>query len=120
MLSMVWQVDFIGIENITSSSLMEVLYETRRHNKLFSSVGGGSSGIATGGSREAEYTPDSKKFAKNQEKGDKIQEKMGKKRKIEKVLSLCPSWQIGLARGGRWALGAYKSEKFSPFCDHFK
>ena len=46
---------------------------------------------------------DSKKFAKdrekeggNQEKREK-EEKIGEKRQIGKVLSLCPSWQIGLA-----------------------
>ena len=57
-------------------------------------------------------TPDSKKFTKNWEKvgkksgklGEKIRKKWGKKRtnreekaKIRKFLSLCPSWQIGLA-----------------------
>ena len=43
-------------------------------------------------------TPDSEKFAKNREKEGKNQEKSGiLKAKIGKVLSLCPSRQIGLA-----------------------
>ena len=50
-------------------------------------------------------TPDSKKFAKNREGEGKNQEKSRKKKrknqdekaKIEKVLTLCPSWQTGLA-----------------------
>ena len=47
---------------------------------------------------------DSEKFANNREKEGKNQERSGKKRKnweekakIGKVLSLCPSWQKGLA-----------------------
>ena len=64
-----------------------------------------SSGVATGVAKGGQSaTPDSEKIAKNQEKLGKIQEKSGKKRKnreekakIGKFLSLCPSWQIGLA-----------------------
>ena len=59
------------------------------------------SGAATGGQGGQSATPDSEKFAKKMEKN---QEKLGKKRKnreekakIGKVLSLCPSWQPGLA-----------------------
>ena len=53
---------------------------------------------ARGGGR---VLPDSKIIVKNQEKERKREEKSGKNReektKIGKVLSLCPSWQIGLA-----------------------
>ena len=62
------------------------------------------SGVATGGQGGQSATPDSEKFAKNLEKEGNNQEKSGKKRKnreekvkIGKVLSLCPSWQTGLA-----------------------
>ena len=55
-------------------------------------------------------TPDSEKIAKNreksQEKSGKNQENRKEKAKIGKFLSLCPSWQIGLAtllhRMGCW------------------
>ena len=54
-----------------------------------------------GGQGGQSATPDSKKFAKNREKEGKNREKKRKQReekaKIGKVLSLCPSWQIGLA-----------------------
>ena len=40
---------------------------------------------------------DSKQIAKNRGKEGENQEKEGKRGKIRKVLSLCPSWQIGLA-----------------------
>ena len=68
-------------------------------------------------------TPDSEQFAKNQEKEGKIR-KIEKKRKnweektkIGKVLSLCPSWQIGLATllilkpviSNKWKKMAYKN-----------
>ena len=67
------------------------------------------SGIATGVARGAECHPWQQKIAKNREKegknqeksGGKIRKKRGKnqeeKAKIRKFLSLCPSWQIGLA-----------------------
>ena len=62
------------------------------------------SGVATGGGQGGHSaTPDSKKFAKNQEKEGKSEkmgkkeEKSGRKGKIGQVLSLCPSWQTGLA-----------------------
>ena len=66
------------------------------------------SGIATGGSRGAECLPwQQKKMPKREKKREKIgdkTEKIGKKRKNQEekvkfgnVLSLCPSWQIGLA-----------------------
>ena len=46
-------------------------------------------------------TPDSEKLAKNREKSGKIGKNSGKsgekKAKIGTFLSLCPSWQIGLA-----------------------
>ena len=57
-----------------------------------------------GGQGGQSATPDSKKNCQKSGKKGKNQEKLGKKRKnreekakIGKVLSLCPSWQIGLA-----------------------
>ena len=71
-------------------------------------------GVATGVARGVECHPWQKKIAKNREKSGKIGKKSGKngkkreksgrkgknreeKAKIRKFLSLCPSWQIGLA-----------------------
>ena len=51
-------------------------------------------GVATGVARGQSATPDNKKFAENREK---IRKNPEEKAKIRKFLSLCPSWQIGLA-----------------------
>ena len=55
-----------------------------------------------GGQEGQSATPDSEKIAKNREKEGKIRKKRKnreEKAKIGKFLSLCPSWQIGLAPG---------------------
>ena len=49
------------------------------------------SSIATGGQGGQSATPDSEKFAKNQEKLGKKRKNREEKAKIGKVLSLCPS-----------------------------
>ena len=64
-----------------------------------------SSGVATGGARGGRMPPlTAKKLPKIGKKRGKIRKNRKKKRKkleemanIRKVLSLCPSWQIGLA-----------------------
>ena len=63
------------------------------------------SGVATGGGDGGQSaTPDSEKIAKhwgkvgkNRENRQKKMKNRKEKAKIGKVLSLCPSWQIGLA-----------------------
>ena len=56
-----------------------------------------ASGVVTGGIRGQSAAPDSEKITKNREKQEKIRKNRKEKVKIGKVLSLCPSWQIGLA-----------------------
>ena len=67
------------------------------------------SGVATGGSRGAECHPWQwnicKKSAKRGGKSGKKRKNREEKAKIGKVLSLCPSWQIGLATLLRGHLG---------------
>ena len=74
-------------------------FPTRRERQLKLAVT--FSGIATGVARGQSAIPDSEKIANNREREGKNQEKKRKNRedkaKIRKVLSLCPSWHIGLA-----------------------
>ena len=79
----------------------EVWYDCITHKSTINVI---NSGVATGGQGEQSATPNSAKFAKNRKKEEKIRKYREKKRKnreekekIGKVLSLCPSWQTGLA-----------------------
>ena len=107
--------EFIAVHRPTfaDASLLLQLCELRIFECQWRSQGGGAHGGQSA-------TPDSEKFAKNLEKEGKNQEKSGKKRKnreekakIGKVLSLCPSWQIGLARRYCWVRNSVTTQKTS-------
>ena len=77
-----------------------IMHSNKTENKSHRSI----SGVATGVARGAECHPWQRKICQKSEKRGKKSGKFGKKEenweekaKIREVLSLCPSWQIGLA-----------------------
>ena len=89
-----------------------------QHLKDFVEVKEGydTSGVATGVARGAECHLWQRKFAKNWENQEKIRKNREEKAKFRKFLSLCPSWQIGLATPlydthGIWCIAASHTVK---------